>query len=906
MAFGGSGTIGFLNVLLGLDSSGFQKGLDQAESRLDRFSGWAKNTGRTLSTFVTAPIVGMGIAGIKLASDLNESMSAVNTVFGESAAIITATQGSVAKTLGITRSEALASASALGALYQGAGLATPQMAAFTNQTQQAAADLASFYNVPVAQALDDIRSGLVGETEPLRKYGILLSAATVDQYAWTHGIAENGVALTEQQKLLARQGLIMDSLGAANGDFARTSGSVANQMKIVTAQFKDFLAQLGTVLLPIVSKVLTFLSKLADRFAKLSPRTQKWILIIAAAAAALGPLLVGLGFVASALSALAPAFLLLLGPVGLIIAALAALGIAYKTNLFGFRDAVNAIVGPIVGFVNQLREAFGVNGLSGVLAILATKLDQAFGGAATGVIIRFLQEVIDQVQQFVAIIQTAVSLVGALFSGDWARAWELFQQLVDQAVRLVIDNLLLLPRLLLDIFRNVDWGAVVSGIGDLGGRAFDWIKGTFDQINWGELISNAGDLLWNLGGDLIGGLKKGVDWVWDNGIKPFFGTVGSLAVEGIGDLASTLLQKGRDLLTGLNDGIADGWKFVSFFLLNLGLTIALAVPDLAATLIEKGKDLLAGLASGIVLFWNMSLQPWLVDLAVKVLAAVPDMLATLLQKGKDLLTGFHDGFVDVWNSTIQPWLADIGNMAFSATATLTTTLLSKGRDLLAGFKDGIDDGWDIVRFFLLNLATTILVNVPSLTTTLLQKGRDLFQGFRDGAGQKWGEIVVWLFSTGDRAAGAVGSLGGVLWAAGRSLMDGLYSGIAAGWERVKGLLSSITSQIPDFKGPKARDLKLLYGPGQWVMEGFSRGLWSKVPALRSDLSAITSMVGGAPMSSLSVPGLSMVGAGGGSLGTTTHGPTTITINVNGAGDARAVADEVFHQLTRAVGLREGM
>jgi hypothetical protein len=115
--------------------------------------------------------------------------------------------------------------------------------------------MASFNNADPTQVLQDIRSGLVGEAEPLRKYGVLLSEARVQQLALSQTGKSSVKSLTDQEKALARVAIIFKDTAAAQGDFARTSGGLANQERILKAEVADLEANLGKLLLPAVTKL---------------------------------------------------------------------------------------------------------------------------------------------------------------------------------------------------------------------------------------------------------------------------------------------------------------------------------------------------------------------------------------------------------------------------------------------------------------------------------------------------------------------------------------------------------------------------------------------------------------------------------------------------------------------------
>jgi hypothetical protein len=275
-----------MKALLSLDAAGFDKGLDGAESRLDRFGQKMRAWGASMTAAVTVPLIAAGTAFVKWASDVEEATSAATQVYGAGAAFILDRSKESATAVGLSSAEYLSAAAQLGVFGQAAGLTGDDMAAFGDDTIRAAADLASFYNVPVPEALEAIRSGLSGETEPLRRFGILINEATLNEYAWANGIAERGAVLTEQQKVLARQGYILENLGAAEGDFARTSAGLANQMRILRARFINIGATIGKVLLPVALKLVGVIADLFTWAEKVSPAMLQWAVILAAVVAA--------------------------------------------------------------------------------------------------------------------------------------------------------------------------------------------------------------------------------------------------------------------------------------------------------------------------------------------------------------------------------------------------------------------------------------------------------------------------------------------------------------------------------------------------------------------------------------------------------------------------------------------
>lgn len=252
------------------------------------------------------------------ASDLNESTTKIQAIFGDATGAVQKFASGGAKALGQTKLDVLNAASTFGTFGKAAGLAGPDLAKFSTGFAGLSTDLASFYNTDPAQATEAIGAALRGESEPIRAYGVLLDEATLKaeamnlgllkpvknkdaiiaaqtkvtlaQRAYNKAVKDHGKdsgealtaqvnltsssaalkkatdgtipPLTQQQKVLAAQSAIYKQTKDAQGDFGRTSGGLANQQRILSATFKDFQTQIGTYLLPIMLKVVATGGKL--------------------------------------------------------------------------------------------------------------------------------------------------------------------------------------------------------------------------------------------------------------------------------------------------------------------------------------------------------------------------------------------------------------------------------------------------------------------------------------------------------------------------------------------------------------------------------------------------------------------------------------------------------------------
>lgn len=239
---------------------------DQASKELDglkkNVSGLGKalgDVGKIASGVLTADLVKGGFQkltgfigdSITAASDLGESMNAVNKIFGESQKQILDWGKNNATSFGLSQREFNQLVVPLGAGLKNAGLDMDTVSSKSIQLTERAADMASVFNTDVGEALAAIQAGLRGEADPLEKFGVGLSAAKVEAHALAMTGKEVAASLTEQEKMLARVDLLMIQTSDTQGDFAATSGEVANAARIQQAKMEELQATIGTKLLPV-------------------------------------------------------------------------------------------------------------------------------------------------------------------------------------------------------------------------------------------------------------------------------------------------------------------------------------------------------------------------------------------------------------------------------------------------------------------------------------------------------------------------------------------------------------------------------------------------------------------------------------------------------------------------------
>lgn len=157
-----------------------------------------------------------------------------------------------------------------------------------------AADMASFYNVSVDVAQTALNSVFTGETESLKKFGVVMTEANLNAYALANGLEEISNDMSQSEKVALRYQYVLQSLSTASGDFARTSDSLANQTRLAQERFKELTASLVEELLPVAADFLGWLNDLMKGFNDLDESQKKTILTVLGFAAAIALLLLWL------------------------------------------------------------------------------------------------------------------------------------------------------------------------------------------------------------------------------------------------------------------------------------------------------------------------------------------------------------------------------------------------------------------------------------------------------------------------------------------------------------------------------------------------------------------------------------------------------------------------------------
>lgn len=212
-----------------------------------------------------AAIVSVSKKCLELSSDLVEVQNVVETTFGKSSNIINEFAESALKNFGLTELQAKKYVSTLGAIAKASGESEEATLQMSTNLTKLTADVASFFNYDYDTAFNKIRSGLTGETEPLKDLGVVMTVANLEQYRLAQGIKTSYSAMSSAEQMALRYNYIMQALTDTQGDFNKTQAGWANQLRILQGQAQQLGAILGNLLQKVLYPVLTVVNAILSR-----------------------------------------------------------------------------------------------------------------------------------------------------------------------------------------------------------------------------------------------------------------------------------------------------------------------------------------------------------------------------------------------------------------------------------------------------------------------------------------------------------------------------------------------------------------------------------------------------------------------------------------------------------------
>lgn len=241
---------------------GESSGIQRASSGL---SGLAKTAGSLLAV---KGVADFGKSAIELGSNITEVENVVDTAFGSMAGKVYEFASTASEQFGLSELAAKQYSGTMMAMLKSSGVAQGAASDMSITLAGLAGDLASFYNIETDEAFRKLRAGISGETEPLKQLGINMNIANLEAYAMANGINKAYKEMTLAEQTTLRYNYIIAKTGDAQGDFARTAGTWANQLRLLRLNIQSISAIIGqgliAALLPAIKLLNKFMAKLTE------------------------------------------------------------------------------------------------------------------------------------------------------------------------------------------------------------------------------------------------------------------------------------------------------------------------------------------------------------------------------------------------------------------------------------------------------------------------------------------------------------------------------------------------------------------------------------------------------------------------------------------------------------------
>ena len=634
--------------------------------------------------------------GIKNASNLQEVQNVVDVTFEESAGIINDWATKAASAYGMSELSAKQYTGTIGAMFKSMGLADEQVLSMSTDMVGLAGDFASFYNLEHEEAFNKIRAGISGETEPLKQLGINMSVANLEAFALFQGIDKSHNSMTQAEQATLRYNYLMSVSADAQGDFARTSGSYANQLRIAQLNMENLATGIGAKLLPICNEALTIFndmfsgtmdistgfSKLTEMVVNLANDLLNSLPQIAETA---GQIITSF---ASGITAMLPQLVPVATSVITTLVSTFSSNVAQITTaavqiiltlaealINSLPELLNAAIQIVVALVNGITQALPVlvpaivsavilmvnTLLANVPLILQTGIDllMALVDAIPTVVTALVQNLPTIITTIIdALIESIPLLIGA--------AIELFMALVEAIPIIVVELVKALPQIVT---------AIIQGLARLSELLWNILTECVGKfISWGDQSENEGAQgSQSFLTQVINIIKELPARVWEwlqnaiTNISSFFNDILNTAAEMTPQFVNTIISFVSELPGKIWDGIIGAVSAVTDWgnqLLTAGINAAQnlvnsiwsTLCELPGQMLDIGKNLVQGLWNGI-----NDAKNWVLDkikgFGESILNGIKSFFGIASpsklfeeQIGKNLALGLGEGFTDSMKS----------------------------------------------------------------------------------------------------------------------------------------------------------------------------------------------------------------------------------------------------------------
>ncbi len=781
---------GSIRIGTQMDTSGLQDGVKNITSQVGGLKSALKSLGKVaITAFAVRGLFNFGREAISISSDLTEVQNVVETAFGGmSGAVDEWSKGSI-KNFGMSELAAKRTASTYMAMSKGMGQYGEAAGKMAMEAAERTADIASFYNVSQAEADIMLKSIWTGETESLKRIGVVMTQTNLDAYALANGFGKTTSAMSQAEQVQLRFQYVMEQTRLAAGDFAKTQDSWANQTRILSEQWKQLMGIVGNGLVQVLAPAVKMLNAMLSQLIAFAQ-------MASAALSALFGKKVAKTQAAAAAATNANA------------AAQEGLGSAIKGAGNEAAKAGKKAKGALAPFdeLNVLSKSSGSSGAGG------SGSSPGGAGAAVGPIdfpVTGVEEINTDITALQALLQPTIDAFGRL--GDQLSrlggfAWQGLQDFY---------NTFLVPV-----------GKWVMGEGLP--RFIDALADGFAKVDWRN-INDSLHRLWEALAPFAVHVGEGLLWLWENVLVPF----GSWTMNNVVPLFIDILSGAIESINTTIENFAPAAQFLwDYFLKPIAEWTGGVIVGVLQWLADH-MSALTPIILGLVAAWGAYQAIILAAEIAQKAVTIAQLALNAAQNANPIMLiitvigALIGAFIALWNNN-----EDFRNFWIG--------LWDKIKEVAKAVADWFCETWDaICEWFghlwdgIKNFAISAWEGIKAVWNTVkdwfnnyvIQPIADFFSGLWDGVknfanncivGIKyiWGKVSEWFNNT---IIQPIKNFFGGMW-------DALKNGASAAWEGIKSVFSGVVNWFKDKFSAAWNAVKNVFSVGGKIFSGITEGI----------------------------------------------------------------------------------
>ena len=646
---------GSVTIAVDLDSTNFQSGLSRLGGQLNGIKATLVKVGAVVgAAFSIKALVSFGKEAIDLGSNIAEVQNVVDTAFGSMAYKAEEFADTAIQQFGMSKLAAKKTASTYMAMARGMGMSADRASDMAVSLAGLTGDVASFFNISQELADVKLKSVFTGETESLKDLGIVMTQTNLDAFALANGFGKTIDKMTQAEQVELRYQYVTKQLALAQGDFAKTSDSWANQTRILSENWKEFMSVIGQALITVLTPALRVINSIVASLVQMANVINK------AVSSLFGGASEQIGATATAAEATEKAIEGSASGASDLAKSTEKAGKAAKGALASF-DELNILS-------TQSSSSSTSGSAAGGSAIATPGLSTEKTEQGAGRLAEIFQKIGDDFRKFV--VQPILNGLH-LFDGPIASFKALFSDIGEQCREWLAP--------LSDWFQN-----------DFQGNVSESVL-TVETVLAGlmEIFAQVGNTLWVA-------MKPVIDWLVTDGL-PLFSSMWSEVCKNV----TTTFDSVKEIVLTVWNGVFDPfYRFVSRVVVDLLTTFKKLWDEYGAPTFENIRTFITNVKESILNLWEKVLQPIWNDAMEAADELWTQHLQPLVQKVGEFVASFINAAMTFYNNVILPVVDWIVNVFGPPIAKTIGSIIDKFKTGAAGIITAVKDTISVMKSIL--------------------------------------------------------------------------------------------------------------------------------------------------------------------------------------------------------------